>query len=235
MTMIYLLVNRCRFCYTVPGDHMRMRKKKNFDKRWAAAAPTYQVTDPASRRGSWQGACGALRVELGCGKGLYLSRQAALSPGTLHIGVERQQSVALQAMELSAREKLTNAAFILGDADNLSEWFAGGEIDRLDLLFCDPWPENRRVKRRLTHRDYLAVYAKLLKPGGLLCFRTDNAALFDFSLKELDATGWAVVSLTRDLHAGGGEPGESMTGFEEKFTAQGLPIYQVKCRATAIH
>ena len=209
---------------------MRIRRQKNFVERWAAVA-RYLVEEPAALKSRWRGEFQGLRLELGCGKGLYLSRQAALSSETLFVGVEKQTSAALHAMELAAREGLRNALFIAGDAERLTEWFDENELDRIDILFCDPWPQTRRAKRRLTHRRHLAAYAGLLRPGGTLCVRTDNAGLFDFTLGELAASGWEIVSLTRDLHGEGGEPWESMTGFEEKFTAAGVRICQVKCRA----
>ncbi len=209
---------------------MRMRKKKHFDARWAAVAEDYLVAQPETRKGQWQGDFDALRVELGCGKGLYLTRQAVLAPSVLHVGVERNESVALLAMERARREGLTNALFIYGDVDRLTEWFAPGELDRLDIMFCDPWPELRRAKRRLTNRRYLSTFAPLCKENALFCFRTDNEGLFDFSLGELAHIAWPVERLTRDLHGEAPECGESMTGYEEKFVSLGQPIYQVKCR-----
>ena len=210
---------------------MRLRKRKNFDRRWAAVPPQYCEQQPETRRGRWRGQWPSLRLEIGCGKGLYLSRQAALHPRCLFIGVERDPSAALMAMELAARQGLTNAVFIHGDAQCLPLWFSENELDRIDILFCDPWPETRYAKRRLTNRRHLAAVLPLLRKDGLLCFRTDNEALFDYSLKELEAVGLHPVSATRNLHGGDSEPGESMTGYEQQFVAQGKPILQAKCTA----
>ena len=156
---------------------MRMRKQKHFDRRWDAAAEKFLVEQPEEQGGKWRGGYNGVRVELGCGKGLYLSRQAVMSPDVLFVGVEKQQAVLLSAMELAAREGLRNAVFVYGDVDDLESWFGDGEIDRLDILFCDPWPEVRRVKRRLSHRRYLEIYARLLKKNGIIAIKMKLAAL----------------------------------------------------------
>ena len=112
---------------------------------------------------------------------------------------------------------------------SLAVKFAPGELDRIYLNFCDPWPATRHARRRLTHRDFLERYARALKPGGRIHFKTDNTDLFEFSINELEMTGWKLYDVTRDLHHDG--PVGIMTGYEEKFHAQGVPI----CRLEAAY
>ena len=88
--------------------------------------------------------------------------------------------------------------------------------------FCDPWPPRGQGKRRLTHRDFLETYRKVLRPGGQIHFKTDNQPLFEFSLLEFPAAGYELSEVTRNLHGEG--PRGVMTDYEAKFFAGGLPI-----------
>ena len=100
--------------------------------------------------------------------------------------------------------------------------FAPGEIDRLFINFPDPWPRSKNAKRRLTFRTFLRMYSRVIRDGGEIHFKTDNAPLFEFTLEELELVGLPVKNVTRDLHANG--PVGIMTGYEEKFHALGTPI-----------
>jgi tRNA (guanine-N7-)-methyltransferase len=102
------------------------------------------------------------------------------------------------------------------------------EIDRVYLNFSDPWPKKRHFKRRLTYRDFLDMYAYILKPQGEIHFKTDNKGLYEFSLNELSDKHWQLKNITFDLHNSNFE-GNIMTEYEEKFSSQGKPIY--RCEA----
>jgi tRNA (guanine-N7-)-methyltransferase len=210
-----------------------MRKKKNFEPRWARVSD-WLADDPAARRGRWRalypGAV-SLHVELGCGKGRFLTAMAQTRPDILFVGLERVPEALLLALEKARAAKLPNLRFILGDAKQLEEFFAPGEADRLYVNFCDPWPARKRADRRLTHRDFLARYRLLLKPGGALWFKTDNPPLYEFTIEELAAAGARIPAATADWHHDPAWPGEDhMTEYEERFSAQGIPI----CRVEAV-
>lgn len=201
---------------------MRMRKKKNLVPRMERCSVKL-IPDPAAQRGQWRGlmpTARALWLELGCGKGRFTAGVAASEPDTLFIGVEVVREALVVAMERCL--ELPNVFFISGNADALPSYFAPGEVDGLYLNFSDPWPGNRHAKRRLTHGNFLKCYREVLKDGGQIRFKTDNADLFDFSLSELPRYGFALSEVTRDLHAHG--VAGIMTDYEEKFHAQGKPI-----------
>ena len=128
----------------------------------------------------------------------------------------------LLGMERALEMGLKNVYFLSLDAAELEEYFAPGEIDLLYLNFCDPWPRKKNAKRRLTFRSFLEKYKKILRDGGEIHFKTDNAPLFEWSLGEFEACGLEIRNLTRDLHANG--PVGIMTGYEEKFYQLGTPI-----------
>lgn len=169
-----------------------------------------------------------LHLEIGTGKGDFITQMAERFPKINFIGLEAAQTVLYAAAVKVAQAELDNVRLAVFDARRLTDVFAPGEIDMIYLNFCDPWPKKRHAKRRLTYRDFLFLYREVLVPGGKICFKTDNAALFDFSLGEMQAAGMTIIDCTRDLHA---NPGDNvMTEYEQKFSARGHKI----CRAEAL-
>ena len=108
------------------------------------------------------------------------------------------------------------------NADQLPQFFAPGEVDRIYINFCDPWPSKRHAKRRLTHGNFLKLYRQVLKMGGQIHFKTDNQPLFEFSVEELPQFGFELSEVTRNLHENG--PVGVMTDYEAKFHELGQPI-----------
>lgn len=215
---------------------MRMRKMRNLEPRMERCA-AYRMDDPASRRGCWRGllpGCTALWVELGCGKGKFTAETAQANPNVLLIAVERCREAMVVAMEKARDMGLSNVYYIDMDVELVEDIFAPGEIDRLFLNFPDPWPRKKNAKRRLTHRRFLEKYCRVLREGGELHFKTDNAGLFDYSLEEFAACGLETRNVTRNLHENGVVG--IMTGYEEKFFAQGTPINrcEVVCKPFAL-
>ena len=117
---------------------------------------------------------------------------------------------------------LTNVFFVDANADQLPQFFAPGEVDRIYINFCDPWPSKRHAKRRLTHGNFLKLYRQVLKMGGQIHFKTDNQPLFEFSVEELPQFGFELSEVTRNLHENG--PVGVMTDYEAKFHELGQPI-----------
>jgi len=203
---------------------MRMRRMKNLESRMEACA-AYRITKPAQLRGNWRSLkqdASALWVEVGCGKGKFTAETAQANPDVLLIAVERCREAMVVAMEKAKNMGLTNVFFIDMDVANIEEIFAGFEIHRLFINFPDPWPRKKNAKRRLTHRSFLDKYCRVVREGGEIHFKTDNAPLFEFSVEEFAACGLQVNNLTRNLHENGIVG--IMTGYEEKFHALGTPI-----------
>lgn len=203
---------------------MRMRKKKNLIPRMERCAACL-IRDPLSMSGRWRelkpGAA-ELRVELGCGKGRFTAETAQAEPEVLFLAVERVPDAMVVAMERCTALGLTNVFFMDADAVRLPEFFAPGEVDRIYINFCDPWPGKRHAKRRLTHGNFLRLYRQVLKEGGQIHLKTDNAPLFEFSVEEMPQFGFALSELTRNLHEHG--PQGVMTDYESKFYELGTPI-----------
>ena len=118
------------------------------------------VEEPEALRGRWlaeEPGAEKLYVELGCGKGRFTVETAAALPGTLYLAIERVPDAMILAMERARERELTNVRFMDMDAVKLPECFAPGEIDRLYINFCDPWPKSRDAKLRLTAPGFLRL------------------------------------------------------------------------------
>ena len=203
---------------------MRMRKMKNLEPRMERCA-ALRIQAPEEKKGHWRELkpeCTQLWVEVGCGKGKFTAETAQANPDVLLIAVERCREAMVVAMERCVNAGLTNVFFVDANADQLPQFFAPGEVDRIYLNFSDPWPSNRHAKRRLTHGNFLKLYRQVLKMGGQIHFKTDNQPLFEFSVEELPKFGFELSEVTRNLHENG--PVGVMTDYEAKFYEQGQPI-----------
>ena len=205
---------------------MRMRKRNNLEPRLEACTSVW-IRDPETRRGSWRSLlpeARELHLEIGCGKGKFTVEMAEQNPEVLFIAVERVKEALVLAMEKAISMGLKNVYFLSVDAAELDQLFEPGEADRIYLNFCDPWPRSKNAKRRLTYHTFLEKYRSVLRPDGEIHFKTDNAALFAWSLEEFERYGYPVQNVTDDLHRDGVVG--VMTGYEEKFYALGTPIHR---------
>ena len=214
---------------------MRLRRKPWVDEAIHAYDDfVYPKDRPAdeAERGRWQEIFGReapLFVELGTGKGDFIRQMAERAPEVNFIGIEKQQDVLIAAARKVREKELKNVRLLVFDIAQLEKIFAPGEVDRFFVNFCDPWPKARHAKRRLTHRSFLARYKELLVPGGKLVFKTDNRALFDFSLEEFREMGLSLHDVSYDLH-GEEHPENVMTEYEKKFSGKGEKIN--RCEVT---
>lgn len=193
----------------------------------AIAASPYVIGQPEQYRGSFRRRFGndnPIQIEVGMGKGRFLSEQARRHPWINYLGVERYPSVLLRAIKKQEEERLPNLCFLCVDAKALSEIFAPGEVSRIYLNFSDPWPKDRHAKRRLTSPEFMKVYDQILKEDGTVEFKTDNQDLFSYSLNSIPQAGWQIDWFTRDLHHSDQAGDNVMTEYELKFSSMGNPI-----------
>ena len=207
-----------------------MRLRNIPGSREAIAESQYVIHEEETRAGSWHEIFEndhPIYIEIGMGKGQFLMELARRNPDINYVGIEKYSSVLIRALEKMEEEEtpLPNICFFRMDAEDIVKVFAKNEVDRIYLNFSDPWPKDRHAKRRLTSKEFMARYDQILVPDGQVEFKTDNRALFDFALEEVEAAGWTLKEKTFDLHADARlNEGNVMTEYEERFSAQGNPI-----------
>lgn len=170
-------------------------------------------------------------LEIGMGKGEFITNLAYKDMENIYIGVELSKSVlALACKKIKKFEEensveLTNLYVMSFDALNLDKIFKKSQIEKIYLNFSDPWPKKRHTKRRLTYEDFLKQYKYVLKKDGIIEFKTDNRGLFEYSLVSIQNFGSTFLEVYLDLHKN--EKVENiMTEYEKKFSKLG-PIYKL--------
>ena len=220
------------------GRNETMRLRNVRGSKEAMIASEYVFTEPESLLNKWGEIFGnnnPIRIEIGMGKGQFITTLAMQNPDINYVGIEKYSSVLIRAVEKQNELKLPNLKFIRMDAEEIVKVFTEGEIDRIYLNFSDPWPKDRHAKRRLTSKEFFGRYDIILKKDGEVQFKTDNNDLFDFSIEEIDATKkWEIVAMTRDLHNDGAmNEGNIMTEYEERFSSMGNKINKLIARRRA--
>lgn len=209
---------------------MRLRKKPWGDNE--LNTNDRFIKQPELNKGKWKEVFGnenPIHIEIGTGKGQFITTTSILNPNINYIAIERQTNVIVSALK-KGREKGVgkNIVFFVADVKELLNYFEPEEIERIYINFCDPWPNKKKwAKRRLTHKNFLNLYESLFVNGGEVFFKTDNRLLFEFSLNEFADKGWRLHNISLDLHNSDFE-GNVKTEYEEKFSSIGMPIYRLE-------
>lgn len=211
---------------------MRMRKKKNADLRFDRCSdfsiePNVSVKDDFYKIFDQNK---PLYIEIGSGKGGFITSCAQNNSGIQYISVERVKDCILMGMEKATQMQLENIKFICADAEVLTSILPEKCADIIYINFCDPWPKASHAKRRLTHRRMVAHYLPLLKDNGEIHFKTDNDGLFEFSLEELAEIGFELKNVTFDLHST--DTPNIMTEYEKRFSDMGVKIKRLEAVPT---
>ena len=123
----------------------------------------------AEKKGHWNEVFGnslPIYIEVGMGKGQFITRMASMHPDRNFIGIEKYSSVLIRALEKRGQmADLHNLYFLRMEAEDLPQVFAPGEAAGIYLNFSDPWPKDRHAKRRLPSKEFLARYDQILAPG----------------------------------------------------------------------
>ena len=212
--------------FRVEGDHMRLKNIPGARERIRESQ--FVIQDPKEKKGKWRYFFGndqEIHIEVGMGKGKFMMEMAERNPMINYIGIEMYSSVLLRAVQKMEEKELQNLRFILMDAREITEVFEKEEVDKIYLNFSDPWPKDRHAKRRLPSRQFLQRFDQILKREGVIEFKTDNRALFDFAVEETEPAGWSILAMTYDLHKEEKMMKKNvMTEYEERFSSLGNPI-----------
>lgn len=209
---------------------MRQRKIRHLDEK-IGAHDSFVVENPKEHRGKWAEMFkepGPLYLEIGCGKGQFVTDLAVKHPEWNLLAFEGHQSVALHALEKADEKDCSNVRFVLEYINGLCEIFDDGEVDGIFLNFSDPWPKARHEKRRLTCETRLSEYARVVKNGGFVEFKTDNDELFEYSITQVENLNMEIAEMYRDLHDAKAPEEIVTTEYEDKFAAEGKKINFMK-------
>ena len=207
---------------------MRMRNVKN--KKEILEKSSYVIDDPVDYKGNWKSLFGndnPIYIEIGPGKCQFIYNMAKKYPDINFIRIERIDSVLAFGVEkIECKEKLGNLFLMNYDAFKIEALF-DKEIDHILLNFSDPWPKKRHEKRRLTSFCFLEKYDIIFKGDRKITFKTDNKALFEYSIISLSNYGYKIEDISLDLHKRE-DLDNVLTEYEEKFSSKGCNIYYLK-------
>ena len=226
---------------------MRIRFKP-WARKELETSPFY-INNPKDYKNKWKTAFennNEIRLELGCGKGNFISQASIQNPNINYIAIDlvdamlgiakRNIEVAYKIRKTTNKEEIENeiekqknvknVKLLRYDISNISEIFGKeDEIKRIYINFCKPWPKGKHHKKRLIFDRNLLEYKNFLK--GEIYFKTDDDKLFKASLEYFENAGYEVISKTYDLHKEENFWKDQInieTEHEKMFTAEGIKI-----------
>ncbi len=203
-------------------------------KPWAKPeldACDFCINSPDEMKGKWQSEFNngkSIYLELGCGKGGFVSQAASRNQDNNFIAVDiKNEMLVLAKRKIEAEYEaknlpLDNVRIFIKNIEQIENVFAPEDnVERIYINFCNPWPKSKHKKRRLTHYRQLVKYQSFL--NGELWFKTDDDELFEESFEYFEQAGYKILYKTHDLHASGFEE-NIVTEHEQMFTAEGKKI-----------
>lgn len=184
------------------------------------------IFSPWEYKGKWKDLFGndyPIHLELGCGRGRFINELARANTTTNYIAIDVYYELLVHVLRKANEKQLKNIKLIPINVENIEEIFAQGEIEKLYINFCNPWPNRRHHKRRLTHPNLLRQYQTILKKEAEIWFKTDDELLFRDSLDYFNGEGFTGLYIADDLHQSDFQ-GNIMTEYEEKFCNQEIKI-----------
>ena len=226
---------------------MRMRKKRNFDARMDAcgdlllAQGTAGILNMQVAAKEYRalvdfketfGNDNPVELEIGCGKGGFIIKLAKQTPNVNFLALEKMSNVILTPLEKVKEDGVENIRFLNIRAECLPCYIPENSLDTIYLNFSTPLPKLGYANQRLTHRNFLETYKKLLKKGGKIVQKTDDKDFFEFSLEEYKACGFQTENVTYNLHEKGNPEWNIVTEYESKWVERGLPIHRLEAVKT---
>lgn len=215
---------------------MRMRRKKHLDERiekvkdYLIVADKFTVNlNEALKEKSYInfaevfGNENPVCLEIGCGKGGFVTEMAIKNEQINYLAVELLQNIIVLACENAKNKNLGNVKFLNTGAEYLPKYIKESSIDKIYLNFSPPYPERGHENRRLTNKRLLSSYLSLLKEDGKIYQKTDDKNFFNYSVLMFKECGFKVEDVSVKLN--NNEIDNVETEYESKFRSLGLPIY----------
>ena len=165
-------------------------------------------------------------LELACGYGEYSVGLGKVYPTKNFVGVDVKGDRLWRGSTEALNNDSLNVAFLRAEIQQLDTFFEEDEVSEIWVVHPDPRPRKRNIKRRLTNSRFLDMYQKILKKDGIVHIKTDDDALFDYTLEELEKYKIKNLLLTRDLHNSplSAQHHGISTRYERRAQKQGLKI-----------
>ncbi|WP_195575933.1 tRNA (guanosine(46)-N7)-methyltransferase TrmB [Paenibacillus sp. 1001270B_150601_E10] len=218
---------------------MRLRGKKNAPEL-LATLPTLVITEPEQHKGKWSQVFGddrPIHVELGMGKGQFITEMSVKYPEVNFIGIDMYDELIARASEKamavserteSSEQHPSNLRLVRANIEFIENIFAENELSRIYLNFSDPWPKKKHARRRLTHPRFLEKYALVMNDWGEIHQKTDSETLFEYSLNSYAWMEYMMKDISLNLHRDGIHEEHIMTEYEQKFFGRGMNIHRVE-------
>lgn len=163
-------------------------------------------------------------LELGCGRGEYTVGLAKSDPSRNFVGLDIKGARMWTGARQVEEEQIANAAFLRCEIENISHFFAPGEVEGIWITFPDP--QMQKVRKRLTSTRFLKLYRSIMKPGGTVNLKTDSPFLYEYTRRLVELNGFEVLACTDDLYGSGlADPVSSIkTYYEQQWLSRGKSI-----------
>lgn len=198
----------------------------------------FYILNPENEKGRWREKFSnnenPLHVELGCGKGRFISNIAVRHPDINYIAIDLVDAMlgltkrTIETVYQKQNKEINNVLITRFDIERILLILDKQDaVDRIYINFCNPWPKGKHRKKRLTHTRQLEKYKQFLKDKGEIYFKTDDDDLFGASIRYFEESGFEILKETYDLH---NEEKTNMdienirTEHEEMFSSQGIKI-----------
>ena len=216
---------------------MRLRGRKGILEE-ISQQKNLVVLDASEYKGKWSTFFGndrPIHVELGMGKGQFISQMSIRNPEVNYIGVDMYDELIRRASEKGRAvwaekgiDSPPNLALLRANIENIDEMFEDNELERIYLNFSDPWPKSKHARRRLTHPRFVEKYINKLNENGEIHFKTDSQTLFEYSLNSFSDMELVMRNISLNLHRDEVREDLVLTEYETKFHNLGYPIHRVE-------
>jgi tRNA (guanine-N7-)-methyltransferase len=171
----------------------------------------------------------AVELEIGMGKGTFLTEQARTRPEINFFGIEWANWFWRYASDRLRRNDCKNARTIRAEAAFfLREFVPPQSLSVIHIYFPDPWPKARHNKRRLIQPTFMPLVERVLIPGGRLQIVTDHLNYFEQIEPTVKGSNLQIIDYNRPGSAGDGE--FVGTNFERKYRREGRPFHAIAAR-----
>lgn len=174
-----------------------------------------------------------LVIELGCGKGEYTIGLAERYPNKNFIGIDIKGARFWRGAKTAVDSRMANVAFVRTQIELIDHIFSNHEVDEIWITFPDPQIKYKRTKHRMTNADFLALYQKILKPGGLVNLKTDSEFMHGYTLGLLHGAGHEVLYANHNVYENHGAPEEVtaiQTFYEKQYLEKSKAITYIRFR-----